>query len=604
MIDPLLTPTRLLHRRERAPVNVREPFRPASLRGMQVCWAVVRLAVRLTGLKLSRRLTPRRTGVELRTALEALGGLWVRAGHLLSLRIDIFSPEVCEELARLQARCFGFPAADARRVVEEDLQAPVERHFDEFDDLPFAVTPIAQVHRARLRVEQRYVAVKVQQPHVGAVFARDLSHIRRIVTLIRWLRIRPHLLWDFAFDELNDQTAQELNFQYEASAMRRMRRALRGQKIDLPTLFRRYCTRRVLVTEFIHAALMADVIALGRTDPERRDEWLHENGVELRRVARRLIFSTYRQILEQNLYHGDLNPSHIVLLRDNRIALVEFTATTFTEREYLEKFRLFTKALAMRDYAKAADLSFMLCAVLPNLDTEEVKEELIRALRGWATRTLVRELPYREKSLDAAFIEVVRVLVRHRCTMGWGWLRIRRALMTLDLSLEHLYPDANYTRILQQYFLKAEARSINALAGPHTVRRALGSYLTALDIQDRVNEYTMFQGALVRRHAQVFKGATNTAAAVFATIVGEVAVLLLIAVALAATVFAEQRYPGALAGVLGPQLTALAHRVPDLDGAVWAGLFAVLVYAGWSLFALRRRLKQKDVRPHERVAAV
>ena len=74
--------------------------------------------------------------------------------------------------------------------------------------------------------------------------------------------------------------------------------------------------------------------------------------------------------------------------------------------------------------------------------------------------------------------------------------------------------------------------------------------------------------------------------------------------ALAATVFAEQRYPGALAGVLGPQLTALAHRVPDLDGAVWAGLFAVLVYAGWSLFALRRRLKQKDVRPHERVAAV
>ena len=321
-------------------------------------------------------------------------------------------------------------------------------------------------------------------------------------------------------------------------------------------------------------------------------------------MARRLIFSTYRQILEQNLYHGDLNPSHIVLLRDNRIALVEFTATTFTEREYLEKFRLFTKALAMRDYAKAADLSFMLCAVLPNLDTEEVKEELIRALRGWATRTLVRELPYREKSLDAAFIEVVRVLVRHRCTMGWGWLRIRRALMTLDLSLEHLYPDANYTRILQQYFLKAEARSINALAGPHTVRRALGSYLTALDIQDRVNEYTMFQGALVRRHAQVFKGATNTAAAVFATIVGEVAVLLLIAVALAATVFAEQRYPGALAGVLGPQLTALAHRVPDLDGAVWAGLFAVLVYAGWSLFALRRRLKQKDVRPHERVAAV
>ena len=604
MIDPLLTPTRLLHRRERASVIVRDPVRPSRGRGLQVCWAVLRLALVLAALKLTRRLTPRRAGVELRKALEDLGGLWVRAGHLLSLRIDIFSPEVCEELARLQAKSFGFPAAEARRVLEEDLGAPVDRYFDEFDDVPFAVTPIAQVHRARLRQEQRYVAVKIRQPHVAAVFERDLGHIRRIVTLIRWLRIRPHLLWDFAFDELKEQTAQELNFQYEASAIRRMRRALRGQKIDLPALFRRYCTHRVLVTEFIHAALMADVIALGETDPERRAEWLTENAIEPRRVARRLIFSVYRQILERNLYHGDLNPSHIVLLRQNRIALIEFTATTFTEREYLEKFRLFMKALALRDYAKAADLSFMLCAVLPNIDTEEVKEELVRALRGWATRTLVRELPYREKSLDSAFIEVVRILVRHRCTMEWGWLRIRRALMTLDLSLEHLYPDANYTRILQQYFAKAEARSINALVGPQTVRRALGSYLTALDIQDRVNEYTMFQGALVRRHAQVFKGATNKAAAVFATIVGEIALLLLITAALATMVFAEQRYPGVLEKALGPQLTALARRVPHLDGAVWSGVFVVLGYAGWSLFALRRRLQQKDVRPHERVAAV
>lgn len=604
MIDPLLTPTRLLHRRERASVVVRDPLRPSRWRALQVCWAALRLGFVLAALKVTRRFTPRRAGVELRKALEDLGGLWVRAGHLLSLRIDVFSPEVCEELARLQAKSFGFPAAAARQVLEEDLDAPLDRYFDEFDDVPFAVAPIAQVHRARLRQEQRYVAVKIQQPSVAAVFERDLADIRRLVTLIRWLRIRPHLLWDFGFDELEEQTTQELNFQYEASAIRRMRRTLRGQKIDLPGLFRRYCTRRVLVTEFIHAALMADVVTLGKTDSDRLDEWLGENGIDRRRVARRLIFSAYRQILEHNLYHGDLSPSHIVLLRANRIALIEFTATTFTEREYLEKFRLFMKALAVRDYAKAADMSFMLCAVLPNIDTEEVKEELVRALRGWATRTLVRELPYREKSLDNAFIEVVRVLVRHRCTMGWGWLRIRRALMTLDLSVEHLYPEANYTRILQQYFAKAEARAINTLAGPQIVRRALGSYLTALDIQDRVNEYTMFQGALVRRHAQVFKGATNKAAAVFATIVGELALLLVIGGVIATVIFAEQRYPGVLQGVLGPQLTALARRVPHLDGPVWAGVFVLLAYAGWSLFALRRRLQQKDVRPHERVAAV
>jgi len=604
MIPPLLTPTHLIEPGSRPPVRIAESMRPVPWKGLKVCRALLLLGLWMLGRKLTGRLEPRPLGIRLRATFEELGGLWLHAGHLLSLRIDIFTREVCEELALLHGKRSGFPAADARRILEEELGAPISQYFDEFSDVPFAVAPIAQVHRARLRQEQRYVAVKIQQPYIDAIFARDLAHISRIVRLIIWLRIRPHLLWHFALDELREQTTQLLNLHYEASAIRRMRKRLRGQRLRVPELFGRYCGRRVLVTEFIHAALMADLLALMRTDPVRLDAWLHENNIEPRRVARRLIFSTLRQILEHNLYHGDPTPGHLVLLRDSRLALIEFTSATFSELEYLEKFRLFLKALATRDYAKAADMSFMLCASLPNIDTEEVKAELVRALRAWATRTLVRELPYREKSLDNAFIEVLRVLVRYRCTMAWGWLRIRRAIMTLDLSLEHLHPDVNYTRVLQHYFDQAEARSIDAMTGPAMARRALGSYLTALDIQDRINEYTMFQGALVRRHAQVFQASTNKAAAVFATILGEVALLLAMGSAAVAVVFLAQRYPEAIAPWLGPQLAAFIGRVPILGPAVWVILAVVLGYSAWSLFWLRRRLRQKDVRPHERVASV
>jgi ubiquinone biosynthesis protein len=579
-------------------------MRPGPWKGLRVSRTLLALGFWMLGRKLTGRLEPRLLGVRLRETFEELGGLWLHAGHLLSLRIDIFTREVCEELALLQGKRAGFPAADARRILEEELGAPISQYFDEFSDVPFAVAPIAQVHRARLRLEQRYVAVKIQQPYIADIFARDLTHISRLVRLIIWLRIRPHLLWDFALDELREQTTQLLNLHYEASAIRRMRKRLRGQRVRVPEVFSRYCGGRVLVTEFIHAALMADMLGLMRTDPLRLDAWLNENNIEPRRVARRLIFSTLRQILEHNLYHGDPTPGHIVLLRDSRLALIEFTSTTFTELEYLEKFRLFLKALATRDYAKAADMSFMLCASLPNIDTEEVKGELVRALRAWATRTLVKELPYREKSLDNAFIEVLRVLVRYRCTMAWGWLRIRRAIMTLDLSLEHLHRDVNYTRVLQHYFDQAEARSIDAMTGPAVARRALGSYLTALEIQDRVNEYTMFQGALVRRHAQVFQASTNKAAAVFATIVGDVAMLLAVGSGVAALVFLAQQYPQAMAPWLGPQLSSLVARVPILGPAAWIIVGIVFGYSAWSLFWLRRKLRQKDVRPHERVASV
>ena len=601
MIDPSLTPTRFPRSEARAPIPIREPMAPSRARGFQVCRSIVTLAAWTIWQVVTGRLTRRRFGVRLRTEFEELGGLWIQAGLLLSLRIDVFTREVCEELATLHAKQAGFPAADARRLLEAELAAPIERYFDVFEEVPFALAPISQVHRARLRQEQRYVAVKIQQPRIDAVFAQDLKHVTRLVTLIRWLRFRPHLMWDVALDELREQSTRQLNFQYEASAIRRLRKRLRGRRVAVPELFKAYSTRRVLVTEFIHAALMSNLLDL-RHDPARPSAWLTENNIEPRRLARRLIFSTYRQIFEHNLYHGNPSPQYIVLLRDSHTALLEFTNTTFTEREYLDKFKLFIKALAMRDYAKAADVSFMLCASLPNLDTEVVKEELVRALRAWATRTLVKELPYREKSLDNAFVETLTVLVRYRCTMTWDGLRIRRALTRLDQSLEHLYPEANYTKILQQYCAQAEGRAIDGLVGPAMIRRSIGSFITALDIQDRVNEYTMFQGALVRRHAQVFRGTTTKVAAVFNAIVGEVSLLVALVGALAAIVFLDQRYPADVRSFIGPQLSSLVDRVPHLDGPIWLILFVVIGYAAWSLVALRRRLKERDVRAHERVA--
>jgi hypothetical protein len=188
--------------------------------------------------------------------------------------------------------------------------------------------------------------------------------------------------------------------------------------------------------------------------------------------------------------------------------------------------------------------------------------------------------------------------------MDWQWLRIRRALMTLDRSLERLYPGVNYTRVLQKYLEKAERRTLRAVVGPPLLRRTLGGYMTALDIQDRLDEYTMFQGALVRRHAQVFQGATTKVAALLAALVDQLTIAVALIGALALVVFLEQRYPSWTRSIVGPQLARLADGAPRLDGALWLLIFLLLAYGYRVFFSLARRLRQKDVRSHERVAAV
>ena len=605
MLSRQLIPTRLIDPARREPLVIADRADPPSpWRLLSVVRALGGYFLALLWLRLRGRSDSYVAGVKLRETFEALGGLWLKVGQLLSLRIDVFPQAFCEELSKLQSRSVGFPTPIARRIIEEDLGAPIEQYFDEFGARPFAVASIGQVYRARLRQEAVYVAVKVQKPYAPEMFARDMVFVRWIVFLLRALRFRRHMRWDLGYEELREVMKEELDFHYEASSLRRMKKSLKGHKIYVPKLFARYSSKRVLVTEFIHAVLMADYIREATADPEHLAVWLRENNVDPRLVARRLIDSIFRQIFENNLYHGDLHPGNVVLLRDSRIALIDFGTTSFTEREYLQKFNLFVNALATRDYAKAADLCLLLTASLPNIDTDQVKEELVRALRAWATRTLVRELPYHDKSLDNATIEVVKILVEYRCTMEWAWLRIHRALTTLDISLIYLYPRVNYTRMLQRYYRNAERRRLERIISPAMLRRSLAAYENALVIQDRVNDYTLFQGALVRRHSQVFRGATTKAAAVFGALVDLVRTAIIVGGTVALIAYLHQHHRLAADRWLGAQLSSLVDRVPRLDAAAWIVVLVAYVYLVTVLLRLRRRLHERDARAHDRVANV
>jgi len=256
MLSPALIPTRLETARP-SRIVIRDVQPVSRFRNAATLIVLGRLCARLAWLRIRRRFDPGLVGTLVRDAFEHLGGLWLKAGQLLSLRVDLFSPAFCQQLALLQNRSSGFPTSVARQILEDELGTPIEDYFDEFGAQPFAVASIGQVYRARLRHEQVYVAVKIQKPFSDQLFARDLILIRWMVRLLRLVRFRTHMRWDLGYNELSNVMTEELDYHYEASALRRMRQALRRHHIYVPRLFARYSTRRVLVTEFIHAIRMA-----------------------------------------------------------------------------------------------------------------------------------------------------------------------------------------------------------------------------------------------------------------------------------------------------------------------------------------------------------
>ena len=161
-----------------------------------------------------------------------------------------------------------------------------------------------------------------------------------IAKLSQW-SIQPHMRWQDMLWEVEQLMAEELDYNYEIANIRRMKKVLSRHNIYVPKVFSHYCSERVLVMEFIHGVVMADYLKVAASDPLRLKAWCEENNVEPRRLGKRLFFSNLRQLFEDNLFHGDLHPGNIVLLRDSRIAFIDLGSIGFSDRDFLEKYALY-----------------------------------------------------------------------------------------------------------------------------------------------------------------------------------------------------------------------------------------------------------------------
>jgi ubiquinone biosynthesis protein len=594
MLKSGLVPSRLVHPAERKPVEIREVRPPSGLRAVEFSMKAFRWLLHVLSLRFRGQLTSEAFAVTVRELFESLGGLWIKVGQLLSLRVDMLPVELCNELARLQGQSGGFSPRLAREILERELGRPVEDVFDEYEDLPFAAASIGQIHRAHLRRENAWVAVKIQRPYLEEIFARDLGIVRFLFYLLKLFRIYPFMHWETGLRELGGMMHEELDCRYEASAFRRMKKSLRDHGIYVPRVFSRYTTKRIVLSEFIHSALVADYIRVSQTDPARLSAWLRENNIDPHKVALRLFSSAFRQLFEDNLYHGDMHPGNILLLRNSQVALIDFGAVSVTELGDWQKARLFVTGLITGDYEKAAETSFLLCGSLPNIDLEHVKEKVLEALRGWGARTLVSDLPYREKSIYNAFSKIGKILFQNKFAMQWTMMRLGRAAATLDGAILYLNPDLDTAAAFRLSIRNAERRALRKTLGSQFLPNLIKGLASAVEISQSLYEQAVYQGSTIRRQAQVFEGTTSKFAYLLAVLYRQVSRLFFLLVTFMIFGFFYQHHRDLVQSFTGPQLTRMLMLLPELDSQVWLILIIVGLYLFVGSIRLSRVLGAKE----------
>jgi ubiquinone biosynthesis protein len=144
MLKKKLITTPLADPMELPPVAIVPIKKLGRLKTLSLVGRLLRFVFGIVIARRFRREPMAALALRIRNFLEDLGGLWVKFGQLMSLRIDLLPREMADELTQLQYRAYGFAPEIARQIVTETLGHPIEDTFDIFEDHPFAAASISQ----------------------------------------------------------------------------------------------------------------------------------------------------------------------------------------------------------------------------------------------------------------------------------------------------------------------------------------------------------------------------------------------------------------------------------------------------------------------------
>ncbi|MCP5047763.1 MAG: AarF/ABC1/UbiB kinase family protein [bacterium] len=591
MLNKKWNPTPLIDPGEQAPIPIVQREIKTRFRRFKAAFQLLGMFFRFLFLKLIGRLDAQAIGRVLGDFCERMGVLWIKSGQLLSMRSDLFPAELCAELARLQYRAEGFSPQLARETLERELGGPIEDFFSVFEEAPCAAASIAQVHRARLKKEKIWVAIKIRRPEIDFLFKQDMALIRRLFLLFHRFSIMPYMRWPDMLWEMELVFNEELDYRYEISNQQRLRKTLARHNIYVPKIFDKYCTDQVLVMEYIDAVPMADYLQVLKDDPSRAAEWLEQNDIDPGLVGERLLFSYLRQLMEDNLFHADLHPGNIFLLRESRIVLLDFGSVGSNEGDLLRKYDAYLEALSTGQYAKAIDIFLLIMPDLPSGTLAPVREEMQRRLHAWDSRCRVKELPYKEKSTVTVSDEMMRVMSRNNVTINWAFFKVLRGWTTMDTSLRELIPGADLPRLMQGYTVRRRKREMRK-----AVTELPGDVLKLQNLIDYPREFSemaIYRGAAVRRLAQVFEGTATRFSRLVAVGLEIGSAFCFFFAALFGFISLSQ-HTGVFDFEPGHPVREVLGILPVLDPQIWLLLILFVMYGYLSLSGLARRFRQQD----------
>ena len=226
-------------------------------------------------------------------------GVYIKLGQVLSIMGGFLPPPYIKRLETLQDAVPPHPFDEIERAFIESLGAPPAAFFRSIEREPVAAASLGQVHVAYMD-DGRKVAVKVLYPGIRDVVRIDMRVIKLMVRVYKWFVPVQNI--EAVHGSLLDLLRRETDYLHEAECMRRMSANFADDDhILFPEVIDGVTTRDVLTMSFMEGIKITHL-----------DE-IRERGVDLHKLANRLVKSFYKQVFVDRFFHADPHPGNFLV---------------------------------------------------------------------------------------------------------------------------------------------------------------------------------------------------------------------------------------------------------------------------------------------------
>jgi ubiquinone biosynthesis protein len=360
----------------------------------------------------------------LRLAFEELGPTFIKLGQVLSSRPDLIPQDFAEEFRKLQDAVPPFSASEAKRHVEDELHAPLDKIFSSFDDIPSAAASIAQVHNAVLITGEK-VIVKVQRPGLREKLSSDINILFYLTSLIE--KYLPHgKVYNPVgiVEEFSKTIKRELNFNLEGSNAEKFRENFEGDgTVYIPKVYWEYTANDILTMERIEGIPIHEI------------KKIEEAGHDKKIIAKNGVNAFLKQILELGLFHADPHPGNFLIMQDGRIGIVDFGIVGRADEDVMESLANTFLSIIDLDYNRLISEYIRLGLLTEDIDIKAFKSDLRDLIDPYYRKAL--------KQIQAGKVlsEILHLAINYKARVPNDLILLGKTLITIEGLARALDPD-------------------------------------------------------------------------------------------------------------------------------------------------------------------